>query len=280
LVSVAWLEAGLAGRDDVLVVDCRWYLGGEDARSVYEQGHIPDARFVDLDRDLSSPVAPGVIGGRHPLPDLEAFAGTLARLGIGERSIVVAYDDRGGGIAARLWWLLRYVGHAGGRVLDGGIDAWREAGHALETGASETEGLAVEPVARMDLEPAPQMVVDVDAVMARSDRSVLIDARSAERFAGESEPLDPRAGHIPGAINHPWAGNLVAGAMASDATLKERFAGAMSADEIIAYCGSGVTACHDLLALAIAGRDDGKLYVGSWSDWCSDPRRPASSSKR
>jgi thiosulfate/3-mercaptopyruvate sulfurtransferase len=252
-----------------VVVDCRWYLDGRDARAIYDEGHIPGALFVDLDADLAGPLAEDRRGGRHPLPPLEAFAETLARLGVTEDSVVVAYDDRSGAIASRLWWMLRYVGHAGGRVLDGGLDAWTAAGQSLST---EPVSRAAAP--KLDLVPQLEMVVDGRTVADRGATSRLVDARAPERFVGDAEPIDPRAGHIPGAVNRPWPDNLEDGLFASDEALEARYGPISDGGDVIVYCGSGVTACHNLLALALVGRGDAKLYVGSWSDWCSDPARP------
>ncbi|MCA9617563.1 MAG: sulfurtransferase [Myxococcales bacterium] len=269
LVSVDWLVNNHAD-PDVIVVDCRWYLDGPEGRHVYEAGHIPDALFVDVDHELSGPVQEGRRGGRHPLPDMAAFAATLARLGVRPQSVVVAYDDRSGAIAARLWWLLRYVGHPGGRILDGGIDAWIAEGHPLGTKPHIPDSAPL-----LTLSPRADMIVDAAGVAARGPATCLIDARTPDRYRGDDEPIDPRAGHIPGAINLPWTDNLGDNShFAEEAVLEAHYQRAMSCGEVIAYCGSGVTACHDLLALALLGRDDARLYVGSWSDWCSDPERP------
>jgi thiosulfate/3-mercaptopyruvate sulfurtransferase len=273
LVSVDWLAAH-GGDPRVRVADVRWYLGGKRGADEYAAGHVPGAVFVDLDRDLAAPRGEGP--GRHPLPMKDAFAATLGRLGIGEGSIVVAYDDAGGAVAARLWWLLRYFGHGGGRVLDGGLGAWVAEGHALST-----EVPAIEPVAPLDLRPGGARIVDktaVDVLRDRQDVSIL-DARAAERFEGRSEPVDARPGHVPGARSAPFVENLVApgGRLRSPDALRERYRalGALEASTVVCYCGSGVTACHDLLALAIAGREDAALYEGSWSDWAADPALPA-----
>lgn len=279
LVSVAWLADAVASTPapgELVIVDCRWYLDGRDGRAIFHEGHIPGARFVDLDRELAGEVSADGAGGRHPLPDLERFADTLSRLGVRRDGVVVAYDDRSGAIAARLWWLLRYVGLDGGRVLDGGIDAWIAAGHDLERG----EEAAAAPVDRLELAPRPRMTMDAGAVAARPAGTVLLDARAPERFRGDTEPVDPAAGHIPGATNIPWSDNVVQGRLAPDEELRATYRQALEAEAVAVYCGSGVTACHDLLALSILGRDDAKLYVGSWSDWCSDPGRPVATGER
>ncbi len=273
LIDAGWL---LRHRDEAIVVDVRWYLSpagpagtprtpGRRGRDAYLAGHIPGAFFVDLDGELAAP--PGQGPGRHPLPSVATFQRVLSRIGARRDSLVVAYDDAGGAIAARMWWLMRYHGLGGGRVLDGGIAAWIAAGGALSREVPADAGAPA-----LALAVRPEMVVDADAVAARPPDALLVDARAPERYRGEVEPVDPRAGHIPGAVNHPWQDNLVDGRMRDPEALAERYA---AGDRpVIAYCGSGVTACHDLLALALAGRPDAKLYEGSWSDWSSDPSRP------
>jgi thiosulfate/3-mercaptopyruvate sulfurtransferase len=291
LVDVAWLAARL--RDPgVRVVDCRWVLGaaGRGAEE-HRRGHIPGAVHADVDADLSgglgaqrgsparSPQAstgpPGP--GRHPIPSADAFARTLARLGVTPGALVVAYDDAGGAIAARLWWLLRYFGLGGaGRVLDGGIQAWIAAGQPLETGEP-----AVAPAPLLELTPGGAPVADkADVDRRRRDpAAVILDARARERYEGRSEPIDARAGHIPGARSAPFAGNLRApgGPFLDRDALERRYLelGALDAGAVVCYCGSGVTACHALLALDLLGRSDAILYEGSWSDWARDPALPA-----
>jgi len=272
LVDSTWLAAHL---DDprVRIADVRWYLSGKSGADEYARGHLPGALFVDLGRDLA---AGGTSGpGRHPLPTAAGFAAALSRLGVTRETLIVAYDDAGGSIAARLWWLLRYFGHGGGRVLDGGIGAWIAAGHPLSTDTP-----AVAPTPLLDLAPARALSVDKAEVdrLRRLPGVVLLDARAADRFEGRVEPVDARAGHIPGARSAPYAGNLdEAGRLRPTAELTARYAalGALEAEAVVCYCGSGVTACHDLLALSIAGRDDALLYEGSWSDWARDPALPA-----
>ncbi|CAN97081.1 thiosulfate sulfurtransferase [Sorangium cellulosum So ce56] len=273
LVDVAWLAAH-AGDPRVRVVDCRWYLGGRRGADEYARGHIPGAVHLDVDADLSSPAHGGP--GRHPLPDAAAFAHVLARIGVTPGSVVVGYDDAGGAIAARLWWLLRYFGHPGGRVLDGGLQAWTSAGHPLSTGAPT---IAEAPA--MDLAPGGAPVADKAAVdrLRRDSAAVILDARARERYEGQSEPVDARPGHIPGARSAPFVENLGApgGAFRERAELERRYRdlGALDAHTVVCYCGSGVTACHDLLALATLGREDAILYEGSWSDWARDAALPA-----
>lgn len=273
LVDVRWLADHL---DDprVRVVDCRWYLSGRRGADEYARGHIPGAVHLDVDADLAGPAQHGP--GRHPLPSAADFARVLARAGIGPGSLVVGYDDAGGAIAARLWWLLRYFGHPGGRVLDGGLQAWTAAGHPLST-----EAPAIAPAPVMDLVAGGAPVADktrVDA-LRRDPSAVILDARARERYEGQSEPIDARPGHIPGARSAPFAENLRApsGAFLERAELERRYRdlGALEAKTVVCYCGSGVTACHDLLALATLGREDAILYEGSWSDWARDEALPA-----
>jgi thiosulfate/3-mercaptopyruvate sulfurtransferase len=274
LVDVDWLAAH-ATDANVRIVDVRWYLGRRrGGAEAYERGHIPEAVFLDLDRDLSAP--PGSGPGRHPLPDAKSFARTLAGIGVTKTSIVVAYDDAGGSVAARLWWLLRYFGHKGGRVLDGGINAWKAKGHPLST--DEPFVLLTE---EMDLAPSAAGVVDKAAVnrLRKEGAAVLLDARMKERYEGAHEPVDARAGHIPGARSVPFIDNLVApgGVLLPKDELERRYkeTGALDAEKVVCYCGSGVTACHALLALATLGREDAMLYEGSWSDWARDDSLPA-----
>lgn len=273
LVDVDWLAAH-ANDPNVRIVDVRWYLGRRrGGAEAYERGHIPEAVFLDLDRDLAAP--PGAGPGRHPLPDATSFARTLAGLGVTPASIVVAYDDAGGAIAARLWWLLRYFNHPGGRVLDGGIQAWTAKGHALST-----DEPFVLLSSEMALTPGGAGVVDKEAVDAlrNNPRAALLDARARDRYEGLQEPVDARAGHIPGALSAPFVENLAGpgGALLSKADLERRYRelGALDAEKVVAYCGSGVTACHALLALALVGRPDALLYEGSWSDWARDEELP------
>jgi thiosulfate/3-mercaptopyruvate sulfurtransferase len=274
LVDVRWLSAHL---DDpsVVVADVRWYLSGKRGADEYARGHLPGAVFVDVDAELSSPPGPGR-PGRHPLPSAAQMSALLSRLGAGKDTTVVAYDDAGGGIAARLWWLLRYFGHGGGRVLDGGIQAWAGSGSPLTRHVP-----APRPAPPLALAPDPRMVVDRQAVarLSGSPGALVLDARAAERFEGKVEPIDARPGHVPGARSAPFADNLIApeGPFRDRADLARRYEalGLARAQSVVAYCGSGITACHDLLALALLGRPDGLLYEGSWSDWAGDPSLPA-----
>lgn len=264
LISVSELAARI-DEPDVVVCDVRFHLADHDqGRREYAAGHLPGAVFVDLHTELAG----GTGGGRHPLPAVDDFVALLGRLGIAPRHHVVAYDSAAGATASRLWWMLRSIGHSTASVLDGGIQAWTAAGHPLTT--------AVPDRPATDYPAAPEWtgIVDADDVAQGVQYGVtLIDARAPERFRGEVEPLDPRAGHIPGAINRFHADNVGDdGFHRPLPELAERFAGVGSAP--IVYCGSGVTACHDLLAMSLVGLSGARLYPGSWSEWSSDPDRP------
>lgn len=256
---------------DLRLIDTRFSLQDPQAgRRAYEAGHLPGALYLDLDRDLSSPVRADRRGGRHPLPDMDAFARRLGGLGIGSEHQVVVYDDSGGMFAGRLWWLLRYAGHARVQVLDGGLSAWLEAGYPTTTDAPTY------PATSFELHLQPGMVVDRQQVLRNLDNPnvLLLDARSAERYRGENETLDPQGGHIPGALSRPFADNLERGRYKSAEALKARFEDLSEAEEVIVYCGSGVSAAHDLIALEEAGIKNAKLYAGSWSDWLSHEDAP------
>ena len=260
LVDTRWLSrAGPA----VSIVDSRWTATGGSGKARYDEGHIPGAVFVDLDRDLSRPGGPG----RHPFPSEADFARTLSRLGIGPETHVVVYDDGNGSVAARLWFMLRVHGHEAASVLDGGFKAWTEAGLPV---TKDVPVIAPAPLMKLKLDRS--RLVDRTQVEQRG-KSVLLDARAPERYRGETEPLDPRAGHIPGARNAPWAQNL-----GPDGRFRPRdelySLYTPYGPDVILSCGSGVTACHDILARELAGLPPARLYVGSWSDWCSDPSRP------
>lgn len=250
LITVADL-ASAPGRFHLC--DIRWDLMDPDkGRTSYEQGHIPGAVFVDLDSDLSAP--PG-IDGRHPLPDPADFATTLGRLGIGPDTHVVAYDDVAGRIAARLWWMLRSIGHVKVQVLDGGYQAWVDARHDVGVGT-------VTPVPTRY--PAPRDgftgVVAHDELAGR----IVVDARAAERYRGDTEPVDPKAGHIPGAVNIPTSENVRADGFFRDAAVLDAL---YDLDSPVMSCGSGVTACHNALAMVAAGREMPDVYIGSFSEW-------------
>jgi thiosulfate/3-mercaptopyruvate sulfurtransferase len=252
-----------------VLLDVRWRLGGPPGIDSYLAGHLPGAVFVDLDRDLSGPPGPA---GRHPLPAAGDFQAAMRRAGVSSGSPVVAYDDGDALPAARAWWLLRYFGHDAGlvRVLDGGFRGWQAAGLAVTTAQPE--------VAPGDFtaDPGRLPVLDAAGASAVGRSGVLLDVRSAERYRGETEPVDPVAGHIPGAVNAPATANVAAdGSYLAPDQLKERFAalGVRAGQPVGAYCGSGVTAAQAVLALELAGIQAG-LYVGSWSNWVADPSRP------
>jgi thiosulfate/3-mercaptopyruvate sulfurtransferase len=263
IVSGDWLAEHL---DEVAVVDVRWYLDGRSGRAAYEGGHIPGAVHLDIDTDLAAPAGPG--DGRHPLPTPEQFATALARAGIAEGRPVVAYDDAGGSVAARLWWLLHVLDEPVA-VLDGGLAAW--------PAPLSTELPVVTAIDRAPRDWPVERFVSA-AQVALAEESAIFDARTAERYARGADGIDPRPGHIPGAVSAPWAGNLGDdGRFRSADELRERFAAAADRPAI-AYCGSGVTACHDLLAMELAGITGTALYPGSWSQWGADESRPAETS--
>ena len=272
LVDAATLAAHLAD-PAWRVVDCRFELLSPAAgAAAYAAGHIAGAVYAHLDHDLAGPRS--ATSGRHPLPEPTALAATLGRLGIGAGTQVVAYDDAGGIYAARLWWLLRWLGHDAVAVLDGGLAAWRAAGGAL------TAQPATVAAARFTPRPRARSQVDADAVAAlvAGGAGALLDARSAERFEGRVEPLDARAGHVPGARSHHYALNLGAdGRFLPPQELRARLVAALAGSapaDSVSMCGSGVTACHTLLAMEIAGLTGARLYPGSWSEWSRDPTRP------
>jgi thiosulfate/3-mercaptopyruvate sulfurtransferase len=249
------------------LLDVRWELGGPPGRNLYLDGHIPGAAFVDLDTALAGP--PGA-GGRHPLPAAHVFGEAMRAAGVSVDRPVVVYDGGNSVAAARAWWLLRYFGHPDVRVLDGGFSGWLAAGYAIERGETAAEPGDFVP------HPGGMPLLDASGAAAVGRDGVLIDARAPERFRGEHEPIDPVAGHIPGAVNVP-ATDLVGadGRFLADDVLRDRFSevGVDGASPVGAYCGSGVAASHGVLALSLAGVP-AALYVGSWSDWITDPARP------
>ena len=268
LVSVASLAADLANEPGPVVLDVRWQLGGPPGIDSYRRGHLPTAVFTDLDRDLAGTPGPG---GRHPLPELTSFQAAMRAAGVRQDRAVVVYDDGDSTIAARGWWTLRYYGHQNVRVLDGGYRAWVSAGLAVtpaEPGPGPGDFTA---------RPGHMPALDAAGAQATARTGRLLDARSAERYRGETEPVDPVAGHIPGAVSAPTTGNVNAdGTFAGAAELAARFAAlGVTGDgtPVGAYCGSGVTAAHEVLALALAGVPAAR-YVGSWSNWVADPARP------
>jgi thiosulfate/3-mercaptopyruvate sulfurtransferase len=274
IVSPAWLNDHLHD-PNILIADCRFSLMEPEAgRSQYEAGHIPGAVYFDLNQDLSSPVQQH--GGRHPLPDISKLTETLRAAGVHSgnanagndkpATFVVAYDDSRFAFASRLWWLLRYLGHDQVAVLDGGFRAWQAAGYAA------TQDIPSRPNGDFVPHVRSHLLVDIQDVKARKDKPgvALVDSREGDRYRGEREPIDPVAGHIPGAVNYFW----------KDVTREDGFIHPVEdqqalwqdltqAEEIMVYCGSGVTACVNLLSLALTGMQTGRLYAGSWSDWCS-----------
>lgn len=259
LVGPEWL---LAHRGEVVIADVRFYLDGRSGLDAYRAGHIEGAVFIDLDRWLAAPAG---AGGRHPLPSPEVFAQGMSEAGIGSTQTVVAYDDLGGMVAGRLVWMLRTTGHRAA-LLDGGLSGWPAA---LETG----ERPPPTPAGFTPVPWDPDTIVTADELANRE--SVLVDSRAAERYRGEVEPVDPRAGHIPGAISVPFSANLDdTGSFLPAEELRARFEGVGVDGDALVYCGSGVSACHNLLAIEAAGLGTPRLYVGSWSEWSSDPARP------
>ncbi len=273
LITCEELHASL-GAADLCVIDCRFDLFDPDAgRQLYLDGHIPGAVYADLDRDLAAPRGPGT--GRHPLPTPDTFAKTLGRLGVSNDSDVVVYDQGSGALAARAWWLLRWAGHDRVRLLDGGVTRWAALGFDLESGV-------VEPGSgEFRVEPRNELVITTADIVAarRKQRPLLIvDARDQPRFRGESEPIDPVAGHVPGALNLPYSANL-----RDDGTWKRSEALRAAWKDVLGddvsspwgvMCGSGVTACHHVISALVAGLPEPRVYVGSWSEWIRDPDRP------
>ena len=276
LVPVETLAAHLSPahsqNGDWLIVDCRFDLAQPaSGEAAYRAGHIPGALYAHLDRDLSGPITPAT--GRHPLPDPERFAATLSQWGVGPDTQVIAYDADNGMYASRLWWLLRWVGHHAVAVLEGGFKAWIAAGH------SATTELPARSPTQFQARPNRDMWLDAGEVQERVQQSDwrLLDARAPERFAGKVEPLDSVAGHVPGARNHPFATNLASDSrFGAPEELRRRYEQSQAGvadDHTIVMCGSGVTACHLLLAMEVAGKPGARLYAGSWSEWIRNPAR-------
>ena len=262
--------------EHVRVVDCRFSLTDPKAgRAQYLAGHIPNAVYADLDNDLAAPVGPAT--GRHPLPDVDVFSATMGRLGISRETHIIAYDQASGALAARLWWLLRWAGHDKVSLLDGGIARWQTLQLPLEMGQHEVAECRFVPELR------PELVVDtgeISAALPNISALGLVDAREAERFRGIAEPIDPVAGHIPGARNVPFASSLQEdGCWENAETLRgkwqDELGDALGAPWCV-MCGSGVTACHLIVSALLAGLPEPRLYVGSWSEWIRDPDRPVS----
>lgn len=256
-----------------IVIDCRFTLTNTEAgRAAYARGHLPGARYAHLDQDLAGPKNGS--NGRHPLPDAQAFAQKLGAWGIDAKTQVVVYDDSFGAIAVRLWWMLRWMGHDAVALLDGGLPKWQREQRPLTADLPQVTPKVFTAQVRHD------MVVDTDAVLTATSThaALIVDARAEMRFIGEIEPLDPVAGHVPGAKNLPFDDNLAMdGTLLPAAELRERYTELLdgkSPEQVIHMCGSGVTTCHNLLAMEIAGLKGGKLYAGSWSEWVADPSRP------
>jgi thiosulfate/3-mercaptopyruvate sulfurtransferase len=269
LIQPPELATELSSGQPPVLADVRWNLGGPPGRPEYELGHLPGAQWVDLETELSSP--PGV-GGRHPLPPAATFEQAMRRLGLNREAPIVVYDAANSLAAARLWWLLTDAGHTRVRVLDGGFAAWRAAGLPVESGSGA-------PVAAGDFVARPGRRAqlsgpEIAAGLAAHSGFRLVDVRAPERYSGETEPIDPVAGHIPGAVNLPSPGNHAAdGRFLPAAVIADRYREAGVACEAVLYCGSGVTAAQSLLALESAGLT-AAIYPGSWSDWITDPDRP------
>ncbi|MDI3323575.1 sulfurtransferase [Pontibacterium granulatum] len=271
LITAPELHA-LIEQDDTLVLDCRFSLADAGyGQRVYREAHLPGACFMHLDDDLSSPITPQT--GRHPLPDVDKLADKLRSYGLNNNQQVVVYDDCGGAMAARSWWLLRWLGHDAVAVLNGGYPHWVQAGFEVTQTVPKTECGDFAVCLRDD------MNLSVDEVLkSLDDQSItLVDARGAERYRGEQEPIDPVAGHIPGALNRPLTDNLENGLFKSAGQLQvewQQLLGTTEAQNVVHYCGSGVTACHNQLAMAVAGITGTRIYAGSWSEWIREPARP------
>jgi thiosulfate/3-mercaptopyruvate sulfurtransferase len=268
LVSAGWLARRI-GDPDLVVVDCRYDLTRPEAgRAQYAEGHIPGAFHLDLETDLSGRKQDH--GGRHPLPEIDMFCRTAGSIGIDDTTTVVAYDGQNGG-AARLWWMLRYLGHRRARVLDGGWSAWRAGNYPVSREVPVAVQRAFVPRVR-----SGDAVDLAELIRLRREGVRLVDSRTPERYRGEVEPIDPVAGHIPDAANLPWTDNIdEKGFLKPVEALKQRFGSVrQGSGDLVVYCGSGVTACVNLLAMDEAGISGARLYVGGWSDWCSNRQNP------
>ncbi|AFY44411.1 sulfurtransferase [Nostoc sp. PCC 7107] len=264
-VSPTWVVDHL-NDSQIVIVDCRFSLADPQlGQTQYQTSHIPGSYYLDLNQDLSSPV--GKHGGRHPLPDTNNLAKKLSAMGVNsQKNLVVAYDDSRLAFASRLWWLLRYLGHEQVVVMDGGYTAWQQAGYPVTDIIPESQTGNFIPQIQ------PELVVDMEVVKSRKDlpEVALVDSRESDRYRGEREPIDKIAGHIPGAVNYPWQEvTNSSGYLISQLQQRQRWEPIETAKEILVYCGSGVTACVNLLSLELAGIHTGKLYAGSWSDWIS-----------
>ncbi|HLP90363.1 MAG TPA: sulfurtransferase [Nostocaceae cyanobacterium] len=265
IISPTWLFQHLQD-PQIIIVDCRFSLADPQlGQQQYQTSHIPGAYYLDLNQDLSSSV--GEHGGRHPLPNIQDLANKLAAIGVNsQKSLVVAYDDSRLAFASRLWWLLRYLGHDQVAVLDGGFSGWQQAGYPVTEAIPQPQQGEFIPHLR------PELLVNIDDVKNRKDKPevVLVDSREGDRYRGEREPIDKIAGHIPGAVNYPWQEvTNSTGFILPETEHRKRWENLTTAKEVFVYCGSGVTACVNLLSLELAGIPTGKLYAGSWSDWIS-----------
>lgn len=281
LISVSELNALMAkspdGNVDLIILDARFNLADPEAgRSAYNAGHIPGATYVHLDTQLSSPITPAT--GRHPMPDMMALASWFSSVGVQQGKQVVVYDDVAGAMAARCWWLLKLLGHNKVAVLNGGFPAWEEAGLEVNDLQLELPDDWLPPIL-IDCGESVYAPISTESVLANvtQDNFLLVDARTPERYAGEQEPIDPVAGRIPHAVNRPLQKNLINGCFKPADQLRTEWLNLLSgrkASDVVHMCGSGVTACHNLLAMEHAGFFGSKVYVGSWSEWIRDPQRP------
>jgi thiosulfate/3-mercaptopyruvate sulfurtransferase len=275
LITAEALRSRLDAGEALVIIDAGFDLADTAAgERAFMEAHLPGARYVHLERDLSAP--PTGRNGRHPLPERAVFAATAGRLGITPETQVVVYDRQASMFAARVWWMLRWLGHAPVAVLDGGWSSWQAIGGALESGVVRVQPKSAYPMA--DTPSSLAATIDADALLARLGQLTLIDARAPERFRGDVEPLDAQAGHIPGACNRFFKDNLTAqGRFKPAAVLRAEFLTLLAsqpAGDVVNQCGSGVTACHNLLAMTVAGLEGSVLYPGSWSEWSSNPHRP------
>jgi thiosulfate/3-mercaptopyruvate sulfurtransferase len=275
LISATELALRLASPGPTVLLDCSFDLMDAQAgERAFAAAHLPGAQYAHLERDLSGPKSPrgSIEGGRHPLPDRTALGARMGSWGITPDTLVVVYDAQGASYAARAWWLMRWMGHARVAVLDGGLPAWQASGAATASGPAA----APAPQPAYPTLPPAMPTVSAGQLLVRPSGQLVIDARAPERYRGEVEPLDAQAGHIPGALNRFFKDNLAAdGRFLSAPALREVFSGFGAAPTALVHqCGSGVTACHNLLAMAVAGLDGASLYPGSWSEWSADPARP------
>ncbi|OZH55705.1 3-mercaptopyruvate sulfurtransferase [Hydrocoleum sp. CS-953] len=263
LISPKWLANHL-NDPNLIIIDCRFSLADPElGNKQYQESHIPGAFYLDLNQDLSKPVEKH--GGRHPLPDLNKLAEKLATIGVKyQETLIVAYDDSRFAFASRLWWLLTYMGHEKVALLDGGFSGWQKE-------YPVTNEISTQKLGFFEPQIQSKMVVDIETVKARKDlpEVVLVDSRDSDRYLGKHEPIDPIAGHIPGAVNYPWKQVTDENSNAKVSEQVSRWEQVKNSEEVIVYCGSGVTACVNLWSLKMAGINTGKLYAGSWSDWCS-----------